>query len=63
MRFPIGVLGFGLGYALLYYGVSMYRQYDPSTYTAVAAPPLSVLLGFPAKNSKPANVPFKAATS
>ncbi len=48
MKFSFGVASIVFGYALLYQGLFMSRQYDPNTgqFKGFAVPPLGVLLGF-----------------
>lgn len=73
MRLIVGMLAFGFGYALLYYGIGMYQQYDPSNPDMTSGVPLSVLLGFnntwssvgenPSATSNYAKPPFRGWTS
>lgn len=53
MKFGFGVALLVVGYALLYQGLYMARQYQPTTgkFTGMGVPPLAVLLGF----AKPAS--------
>lgn len=49
MKFIVAVGTLAFGYTLLYYGVSLFRKYDPRTATYGPdndVPPLSYLLGF-----------------
>jgi hypothetical protein len=49
MKLIVGMLGFGFGYVLFYYGLTMYRNYDSSNPADTAGTPFSVLLGFNSK--------------
>lgn len=46
MRLIVGMMSFVAGYALLYYGVVLYREYVPANPSATNGIPFSALLGF-----------------
>lgn len=64
MKFVLGILGLSVGYALIYYGVTLFRSYDSGSGHAFGIP-LAVLLGFRSiYNTDPdpyANPPFQFA--
>lgn len=47
MKFVVAVGMIAFGYAVLYYGVCLYRRYDPKAGTTDGVPPLWYLMGFP----------------
>lgn len=51
MKAVVGMLAFGFGYALMYYGIIMYRVYDSTNPADTPGTPLSVLLGFSQGNT------------
>ena len=63
MKFSIGVIAIVVGYALLYQGVMMMRDYDPSTGDFIGAgrnvAPLGVLLGLTTYTAKEAETDVK----
>jgi hypothetical protein len=73
MKLIVGMLAFGFGYTLLYYGVLGYRTYDSANPQDSSNVPLSVLLGFnkkwtdigenPGANSVYAKPPFTGWTT